>query len=161
MTTTGGGPSHFDPYKSYRFRVKWDDRYVAGISRVGALRRSTEVVRHHEGADSWTTRRSPGRTEYEAITLERGVTQDAEFERWAKMVAGPPETPGADFRKDIILELYDEAGQPVLAYRLRRCWVSEYQALPDLDANSSTVAIESIKVETEGWERLPNIVSPG
>jgi phage tail-like protein len=161
MTQADGKPPHLDPYKSYRFRVKWDGRYVAGISRVGALRRSTEVVRHQEGGDAATRRKSPGHTEYDAITLERGVTQDTEFERWADLVARFGAAPGQDFRKDLVLELYNEAGQLVLAYRLYRCWVSEYQALPDLDAHSNAVAIETIKVETEGWERDQSVIPPG
>jgi phage tail-like protein len=160
MTQPESGSVHIDPYKSHRFRVKWDGRYVAGISRVGALRRTTEVSRHHEGGSPTAGRKSPGRTEYDAITLERGVTHDTEFERWADLVARPGETPGKDIRKDLVLEVYNEAGQLVLAYRLYSCWVSEYQALPDLDAQSNAVAIESIKVETEGWERDPDVIPP-
>jgi phage tail-like protein len=161
MTQPDGGPAFLDPYKSYRFRVKWDGRYVAGISRVGALRRSTEVVRHHEGGDPAAGRKSPGRTEYDAITLERGVTHDTEFERWADLVARPGETAGKDFRKDLVLEIYNEMGQLVLAYKLYRCWVSEYQALPDLDANANAIAFETIKLETEGWERDRDVVPSG
>jgi phage tail-like protein len=161
MTQPESGSVHIDPYKSHRFRVKWDGRYVAGISRVGALRRTTEVSRHHEGGSPTAGRKSPGRTEYDAITLERGVTHDTEFERWADLVARPGEAPGKDIRKDLVLEVYNEAGQLVLAYRLYSCWVSEYQALPDLDAQSNAVAIESIKVETEGWERDRDVIPPG
>src|SRR5262249_19044848 len=137
----------FDPYKNFKFRVKWDGRYVAGISKISTLKRTTEVVKHREGGDESTSRKSPGRTEYEAVTLERGVTHDLEFERWANKVwnynGGPP--PGGrevslqDFRKDIIIEVYNEAGQLAIAYKVYRCWVSEYQALPDLDANANAV----------------------
>lgn len=140
---------HFDPYKNYRFRVKWDGRYVAGVGRISALRRTTEVVRHSEGGDPAGSRKSPGRTEYEAITLERGISHDTEFEEWANQTGGP----AGGFRKDLVIELYDDAGQLALAYKVYRCWVSEYQALPDLDAGSNAVAIETIKVENEGWER--------
>jgi phage tail-like protein len=154
-----------DPYKNFKFRVKWDGRYVAGISKVGGLKRTTEVVKHREGGDPSTTRKSPGRTEYEAITLERGVTHDVEFERWANKVWNFGSGLGSevslkDFRKDIIVELYNEAGQIVQAYRLFRCWVSEFQALPDLDANANAVAIQHIKLENEGWERDYAIVEP-
>lgn len=160
MAESSSGPVLLDPYRTFRFRVKWDGRYVAGVSRIGALRRTTEVVRHREGGDPSFERKSPGRTEYDSITLERGVTQDTEFERWADMVARLGDAPARDFRRDVILELYNEAGQLVLAYRLYRCWVSEYQALPELDANSNAVAIETIKIETEGWERDRDIVPP-
>ncbi len=127
----------FDPYKNFKFRVKWDGRYVAGISKVGALKRSTELVEHREGGDPSTVRKSPGRTNYEAITLERGVTHDVEFEQWANKVWNFGSGLGAevslkDFRKDIIVEVYNEAGQLALAYKVYRCWVSEYQALPEL-----------------------------
>jgi phage tail-like protein len=138
---------------------------VAGISKVGGLKRSTEVVKHREGGDPSSSRKSPGRTEYEAITLERGVTQDTAFEQWANKVwnygAGlGAEVSLADFRKDILLELYNEAGQLVISYNIYRCWVSEYQAMPDLDANANAVAIQHIKLENEGWERDQSVVEP-
>ena len=158
-------PQRFDPYKNFKFRVKWDGRYVAGVSKVGALKRSTDPVEHREGGDPSTTRKSPGRTKYEAITLERGVTHDTEFEKWANKVWNFGSGLGAevslkDFRKDIILEVYNEGGQLVLAYKIYRCWVSEFQALPDLDANANAVAIQSIKIENEGWERDYEVAEP-
>jgi phage tail-like protein len=155
----------FDPYKNFKFRVRWDAGFVAGVSKVSGLKRSTEVVEHREGGDPSTSRKSPGRTKYEAITLERGVTHDPEFERWANKVwnfgAGlGVEVSLADFRKDIIIEVYNEAGQLALAYRVYRCWVSDFQALPDLDANANAVAIQSIKLENEGWERDEAVTEP-
>jgi phage tail-like protein len=156
----------FDPYKNFKFRVKWDGRYVAGVSKVSALKRTTEVVRHREGGDPSSSRKSPARTEYEAITLERGVTHDVEFERWANKVWNygsglGAETSLRDFRKDVvILEVYNEAGQLALAYKIYRCWVSEYQATPDLDANANAVAIQHIKLENEGWERDYEVAEP-
>jgi len=148
-------PQRFDPYKNFKFRIKWEGRYVAGISKCSALKRSTEVVEHREGGDPSTSRKSPGRTKYEAITLERGVTHDTEFEKWANKVWNYGSGLGAEvslqnFRKDVLLEVYNEAGQIVLAYRIFRCWVSEYQALPDLDANANAVAIQTLKLENEG-----------
>ena len=155
----------FDPYKNFKFRIKWDGRYVAGVSKVGALKRSTEVVEHREGGDPSTSRKSPGRTKYEAITLERGVTHDPEFEAWANKVWHVAAGLGAevslkDFRKDLILEVYNETGQVALAYKIFRCWVSEFQALPDLDANANAVAIQQIKIENEGWERDLDVAEP-
>jgi phage tail-like protein len=158
-------PQRFDPYKNFKFRIKWDGRYVAGISKCSALKRSTEVVEHREGGDPSTSRKSPGRSKFEAITLERGVTHDTEFEKWANKVWDYGAGLGAevslkDFRKDLILEFYNEAGQLALAYKLYRCWVSEYQALPDLDANANAVAIQHIKLENEGWERDLEVAEP-
>ena len=155
----------FDPYKNFKFRVKWDGRYVAGLSKVGALKRTTEVVKHRDGGDPSSSRKSPARTEYEAITLERGVTHDTEFEKWANKVWNygsglGSETSLKDFRKDIILEVYNEAGQLALAYRIYRCWVSEYHAVPDFDANANAVAIQTIKLENEGWERDYEVPEP-
>ena len=155
----------FDPYKNFKFKVKWDGKYVAGISKVSALKRTTEVVKHREGGDPSSSRKSPGRTEYDAITLERGVTHDKDFEQWANRVwnfgAGlGSETSLADFRKDIILELYNEAGQRVIGYKIFRCWVSEFQAEADLDANANAVLIQNIKVENEGWERDTDVTEP-
>jgi phage tail-like protein len=155
----------FDPYKNFKFRVKWDGRYVAGISKVGALKRSTEVVEHREGGDPSTSRKSPGRTKYEAITLERGVTHDTEFENWANKVWHIGSGLGAevslkDFRKDVLLEVYNETGQVVLAYKIYRCWVSEFQATADLDANANAVLIQTLKLENEGWERDLDVTEP-
>lgn len=157
--------TRFDPYKNFKFRVKWEGRYVAGISKVSALKRSTDPVEHREGGDPSTTRKSPGRTKYDAITLERGVTHDLEFEKWTNKVWNFGSGLGAevslkDFRKDLIIEVYNEAGQLALAYKVYRCWVSEYQALPDLDANANAVAIQHIKLENEGWERDYDVVEP-
>jgi phage tail-like protein len=155
----------FDPYKNFKFRVKWDNKYVAGVSKVSSLKRTTEVVKHREGGDPSSSRKSPGRTEFEAITLERGVTHDKEFEQWANKVWNfgsglGSETSLKDFRKDLIVEVYNEAGQLALAYKVFRCWVSEFQALPDLDANANAVAIQHLKLENEGWERDVEVVEP-
>lgn len=155
----------FDPYKNFKFRVRWDGRDVAGISKVGALKRTTEVVEHREGGDPSTGRKSPGRTKYEAITLERGVTHDLEFEQWANKVWNfgnglGQEMSLKDFRKDISIDLYNEAGQVVKTYKVFRCWVSEFQTLPELDANANAVAIETIKLENEGWDRDPEVTEP-
>jgi phage tail-like protein len=154
-----------DPYKNFKFRVKWDGRYVAGISKVSTLKRTIEVVKHREGGDPNTERKSPGRTMYEAISLDRGVTHDLEFERWANKVFDlgnglGQEVSLKDFRKDIIIEVYNEAGQLAIAYNVFRCWVSEYQALPDLDANANAVAIQHIKLENEGWKRDEAVTEP-
>jgi phage tail-like protein len=156
--------TRFDPYKNFKFRVKWDGTYVAGISKVGLLRRTTEVIRHREGGDPNSSRKSPGRTEYDAILLERGVTHDPEFEKWANKVlsygGSGAEVSLKDFRKDILIDVFNEAGQVALTYKVYRCWVSEYQALPDLDANASAVAIQIIKLENEGWERDSAVTEP-
>lgn len=161
----------FDPYMSFKFRIKWDGRYVAGVSKISALKRTTEVTSHREGGDPSSSRKTPGRTEYEAITLERGVTHDSEFEKWANKVwdysnaqAGADkrimEVSLADFRKDIIIDMFNETGQKVISYKVYRCWVSDFQALPDLDANANSIAIQSIKLENEGWERDVESVEP-
>jgi phage tail-like protein len=155
----------FDPYKNFKFRVRWDGRYVAGVSKMGALKRTTEVVKHRVGGDPSTSRKSPGRTEYDAITLERGVTHDTEFEKWASKVWNygtglGAESSLADFRKDILLDVYNEAGQQVIGYKIYRCWVSEFQAVGDFDANANAILIQQIKLEHEGWERDVSVVEP-
>jgi phage tail-like protein len=157
--------TRFDPYKNFKFRLKWDGRYVAGVSKVGALKRTTEVVKHRSGGDPSSSRKSPGRTEFEAIILERGVTHDEAFAQWANKVWNfgsglGSETSLKDFRKDVIIEVYNEAGQLALSYNVFRCWVSEYQALPELDANANAVAIQTIKLENEGWERDYSVTEP-
>jgi phage tail-like protein len=154
-------PSRLDPYKAFMFRVKWDGQYVAGLSKMGALKRSTDPVTHREGGDPTTDRKSPGKTKYDAVTLERGVTHDPAFEQWANLVHSLKNPISLkNFRKDVTVDVFNEADQKVLSYNLFRCWVSEYQALPALDAGSAAVAIETIKIETEGFERDESVVEP-
>jgi phage tail-like protein len=158
-------PQRFDPYKNFKFRVKWDGKYVAGVSKVGGLKRTTEVVEHREGGDQSTGRKSPGRNKFEPITLDRGVTHDLEFEKWANKVWNFGAGLGAevslkDFRKDIIIEVYNEAGQLALAYKVYRCWVSEFQAMADLDANANAVLIQHIQLQNEGFERDAEVPEP-
>lgn len=165
MTEFPTNPARLDPYKNFKFRVKWDGQYISAVSRITGLTRSTEVVEHREGGDPSTSRKSPGLTKFESITLERGLTDDDAFESWANLVwklgaALGSEVALNEFRKDVYLEFYNEAGQVVRAYIIYRCWPSEYQALPDLDANANAVAIEHIKLENEGWERDTSVVPP-
>jgi phage tail-like protein len=158
-------PERHDPYKNFKFRIKWDGRYVAGVSKVSALRRATQVITHREGGDPSSERKSPGRTEFEPVTLERGVTHDQSFEPWANMVWKMGAASGAEmalknFRKDVRIELVNEAGQLALAWVVFRCWPSEYTALADLDANAGAVAIEHLVLEKEGSARDTAVVEP-
>lgn len=163
--------TRFDPYKNFKFRIKWDNTYVAGVSKVSGLTRTNQVIKHRSGGDPSTARMAPGQTEYEPITLERGVTHDSNFEIWANKVwnhsnAGTGEDGSnqivslKDFRKDIIIEMYNEAGQKVIAYNVYRCWVMEFNAMPQLDANGNAIAIQSIKLAIEGWERDTSVTEP-
>jgi phage tail-like protein len=157
----------YDPYKNFKFKIYWEGSTtpVAGVSKVSALKRTTELVEHREGGDPSSSRKSPGRTKYDAVTLSRGVTHDVEFEQWANKVWNYASNPGMevslkDFRRNIVIKLCNEAGQEVIAYRVYRCWVSEYQAMPELDANANAVAIQTIKLENEGWEREYDLAEP-
>ena len=163
MTEFTVNPHRLDPYKNFKFRVKWDGQYVAGVNKISALRRATEVVENREGGQPSASHKSPGRTAFDAVTLERGLTHDTAFEKWANMVwqlGSGVDIALANFRKDILIEEYNEAGQLIFVYKVYRCWVSEYRALPVLDANATAVAIESIKLENEGWERDPSVTEP-
>jgi phage tail-like protein len=155
----------FDPYKNFKFRIKWGADYVAGVSKVSGLKRTTEVVKHRVGGDPSSDRKSPGRTTFEAITVERGVTHDKEFEQWANKVWNygsglGKEVSLKDFRKDLTIEIYNEAGQMSIRYKVFRCWVSEFQATSDLDANANAVLIQHLKLENEGWERDDEVAEP-
>ncbi|MDP8889386.1 MAG: phage tail protein [Thermoproteota archaeon] len=165
MTQFQVNATRYDPYKNFKFRIKWDGRYVAGLSKMTPLKRTTKPIEHREGGDPSTNRKSPGRTTYDAITLSRGVTHDLEFEKWANKVWNLGNNLGAevslkDFRKDIIVEVLNEAGQVAIQYNVFRCWVSEYQSLPEMDANADAVAIQTIKLENEGWERDESVTEP-
>jgi len=158
--------SRIDPYKNFKFRVKWNGVYVAGVSKVSALKRTTEVIEHRDGGSPSSPHKTPGRTKFEPITLERGVTHDKEFEQWANKVWNLGSGLGLevslkDFRRDLIVELLNEAGQVAIAYRIYRAWVSEFQAQADLDANANATLIQSLKIEHEGWERDFDVIEPG
>lgn len=151
----------YDPYKNFKFKVHMKDdagkyKVVLGVSKVGALKRTTEVVKHRDGGENSHDHKSPGRSSFEGVSLERGITHDHEFETWANKVHGYGGDAGMDlvnFKKDLMLDVMNERGQVAIRYFLYDCWVSEYTAMPDLDANANAVAIESIKLELEGWER--------
>lgn len=158
-------PMRFDPYQNFKFRIKWGSDFVAGVSKISGLKRTTEVVRHREGGDPSSSRKSPGRTEFDAITVERGVTHDKDFEQWANKVWNfgsglGKEVSLKDFRKDLVIEVYNEAGQLAIRYKVYRCWVSEFLAASDLDANANAVLIQHLKLENEGWERDYEVVEP-
>jgi phage tail-like protein len=155
-------PTRVDPYKKFKFRVKWDNKVVAGVSKMSPLSRTTDVITYREGGDSSVDRKSPGRTRFGAIVLERGVTHDQEFENWANLVFNKKTDSMSlkNFRKDIVIELLNEAGVTAIAYKVYRCWVSEFTALPDLDAGANAVAIQSITIENEGWERDTALSEP-
>ena len=158
MNQVSGNAPRLDPYKDFRFRLKWEGRVVAGVSKISRFRRTTEVVDRREASAPSVGYTSPGRTRFDPITLERGVTYDTEFERWTNKVWNlggglHTEVSIKDFRKDLTLEVHDQAGQVVAAYRLYRCWPSAFEALPDLDAPADAVAFESLTLENEGWER--------
>lgn len=156
----------FDPYKTFRFKIYFGNSTepVAGMSKVTGLKRSSDVIEYKEAGDNAIIRKGLGRTKYEPITLERGLTHDSDFEDWANAAQvldqGAPKQSLKDLRRDIKIELLNEAGQPVYKYDVYRCWVSEYQALPDLDAGGNAVAIEHIKLENEGWERDKSVTEP-
>ena len=153
----------FDPYKNFKFRVILNDRPVMGVSKVSALKRTTEVVKHRDGGDNSTDRKSPGRTSYEAVTMERGVTHDPEFEKWANLIhhfSGDPSMDLVNYKKQLTLEIMNERGHVAKRYFLSGCWVSEFTAVPDLDANANAVAIEMIKIEIEGWVRDEDTKEP-
>lgn len=153
----------FDPYRNFKFRIKWDNDYVAGLNKCSALKKTTEMVEFRDGADPSHSRKLPGKTSYDAITLEQGVTHDTRFEEWANLVnnfEGAAAMSLLGFRKDITIEVYNLQGSPVMAYNVHRCWVSEYQALPELDAAGNAVMIRTIKLENEGWDRDPAVTEP-
>jgi phage tail-like protein len=153
----------FDPYKNFKFRIIWDGKVVAGVSKISALKHTVEPVDHREGGDPNVIRKSPAKTTFENITLERGVTHDLEFENWANRVwniDGPAAMALKDFRKDLRIELLNEQGTVAKAYKVYRAWVTQYTALPELDAKGNAIAIESMVLAHEGWERDRDITEP-
>lgn len=159
-------PQRLTPYANFRFRVKWDTSYVLGVSKVSGLSRTTQVIQYREGGDPSPIHLAPGQTEYGPITMERGVSYDVNFEQWANKTfdwtnsgsAVGQNTSLLDFRKDLTIEVYNEAGAKVIAYNVHRAWVSEFHAMSDLDGVGNAVIVESIVIQNEGWERDDTIV---
>jgi len=157
--------NRFDPYKSFRFLIYFGGNTspVAAVSKVGGLKRSSDVIEYKQGGDA-IIRKGLGRTKYEPITCERGITHDPDFEEWANAAQvldkGAPSTSLKSLRKEVRIDLLNEAGQPVHRYIVHRCWVSEFQALPDLDGGGNAVAIEHVKLENEGWEHDLSLGEP-
>jgi phage tail-like protein len=154
-----------DPYKNFEFRLKWHGEYVAGFSECTMLEVTTEVITHRDGSDPSTSHKTPGLTEYEAITLERGVTHDTAFANWAgKVWSGDPDrdllAPPEELRDDIILEILSETGQRTITHRIHRCWPSEYRAVPDSSDDANSIAIQHIKLQCEGWEEDQPVTEP-
>jgi phage tail-like protein len=148
--------NRFDPYRNFRFKVKWDNTYVAALSKMTALKRSTEMVEWREAGENIISRKLPGKTKFEGVTLEAGLTYDTSFQDWANLVndfTSHSLVNLAEFRKNITIDVFNESGVKVISYNLYRCWPSEYQAMPDLDAGANAVAITTLKLEVEWWER--------
>ena len=163
MTRFSVNSYRFDPYRNFKFKVKWDGQYVAGLSKCSALRKTTEMTEFREGGDPSHSRKLPGKTSYEAITLEAGVTHDLAFEEWANLVnnfEGDAAMSLRNFRKDVTIDIFNLQGVLAISYHVFRCWVSEYQALPELDANGNAVMIRTLKLENEGWERDTSVTEP-
>ena len=163
MTKFTVNPQRYDPYRNFKFKIKVDNMYVAGLNKCSALKKTTEMVEWREGGDPSSSHKLPGKTSYDAVTLEAGVTHDLTFEEWANLVnnfQGDAAMSLKNFRKDIIIDVFNEAGQKAISYNVYRCWVSEYQALPELDASANAVMIQTIKLENEGWERDTSVTEP-
>ncbi|MCP4428742.1 MAG: phage tail protein [Chloroflexi bacterium] len=154
----------FDPYRNFKFKIKWDNQYVAGLNKCSALKKTTEVTDWREGGDPSVSRKLPGKTSYEAITLEQGLTHDETFEQWANLVnnfEGDASMSLLNFRKpNITIDVFNLQGTKVMSYVVHRCWVSEYQALPELDASGNAVMIRTLKLENEGWKRDTSVTEP-
>lgn len=153
----------FDPYKNFKFHVYVDNRLVMGVSKVGALKRTTEVVNYRSGGGNTFDFKSPGRTKYESITLERGLTHDLEFEMWASQVHGQEGssiTELRNYKKDMKIDLLNLQNQVAISWCLFQCWPSSFQTMPDLDAGQNGIAVESLTIEVERWSRDPDVTEP-
>lgn len=153
----------FDPYHNFKFKIKWDGQYVAGLSKCSALKKTTESTPWYEAGDQSVPHKLPGKTTYDPITLSAGVTHDTTFETWANLVNNYESEAAMslkNFRKDVTIEVCNLQGKPVLAYNVFRCWVAEYQAIPELDASGNAVMIQTIKLEHEGWKRDTAVTEP-
>lgn len=146
-----------DPYRTFKFQVLIDGQPVAGLKKMGALKRKTDPIKWRNAGDPSHDRILPGGTTYEPVTLEQGLTHDPVFEAWANKVnnlEGDAAMTLKEFRKDIVINVLNLQGKVAISYKLARAWVSDYQALPDFDATTmNAVGIQSITLQHEGWQR--------
>jgi phage tail-like protein len=152
-----------DPYKNFKFRIKWENQYVAGLSKMSAIKRTTEVIEWREAGGPSIVRKLPGRTKFEPVTLESGLTHDTQLIAWADQVNSPLGDAAMslrNYRKDVTVEVNNMQGTKVMAFRLHRAWVAEFQALPEMDANANAVAIQTLKLEYEGFTMVADVVEP-
>jgi len=154
----------FDPYRTFKFQILIDGRPVAGLKKMGALKKKTEAIKWRTAGDPSTERILPGGTSYEPITLEQGLSHDPVFEQWANLVnsiQGDAAMSLKNFRKDIVINVLNLQGAVAISYKLYRAWVSEYQALPEMDAGTmNAVGIQTITLQHEGWERDTSVTEP-
>lgn len=163
MTQFPVNPHRLDPYKNFKFQIILDGNKVPGVARVSPLWRRTETLFWRSGSDNSGFVTVPGHTSFDPITLERGLTHDKTFEDWAALAfnrSGDANMSLRDFRKDMVINLLNQQGTVVLSYVVYRCWVSEYQALPELDADGTAIAIEKIVLQHEGFERDAAVQEP-
>ena len=152
-----------DPYKNFRFQVMWDGVVVAALSKMSALKATNEVVEWRAAGDNGIVRKMPGRRKYEGVTFERGLTHDQQFVSWANQVTNPAGDAAnslLNYRKTVSVLVHNMQGQPVMGFNLLRAWASEFQALPEMDANANAVAIEMLKIEYEGFTMDESVTEP-
>ena len=145
-----------DPYKNFKFRVFMGTEEVAAVTKVSALKYTTEVITNRDGGMISAVVNSPGQTKSEPITLDRGLTANRTFEDWASQVFSPLGDGGtnlASMRRNLQIKLLNLQGNVVMQWNVYGCWVSEYTALPELDANANAFAFETIVLQNTGFER--------
>lgn len=154
----------YDPYRTFKFQVVIDGQVVAGLKKMTALKRKTEAIKWRSSGDPTRERVLPGGTSFEPITLEQGLSHDPVFESWANLVnslQGDAAMSLKNFRKDIVVNVLNLQGVAAISYKVYRAWVSEFQAVPDLDAGTmNAVAIQTVVLQHEGWERDPAVTEP-
>ena len=147
----------YDPYRKFKFLVKWDGAYVAGVHKVTALTKSVDAVDWRTGGDHNNTAKVPGLTKYEPITMERGLCADTRFIDWMKLVNTYQAAGGTTvesvhtFRKDLIIEMYNLANEKVLSVSVFKAWPSKL-TVADFDAKANELAIEVLELQHEGWQ---------
>lgn len=155
--------SRFDPYRTFKFRVRFGDTTVAGVTKVSALTRTVTPTELKEAGDLLSPRNSPGAVRYDDVVLEKGLSMDNAFEDWANAVVQLQADPGSTsgFKRTVYIDVYDLNGnpqdrksQPITSYKLNRAWITKYTALPELDASGGGFGIQSVTLRHEGWERV-------
>ena len=134
------------PYVSCKFLVEIDSSIVASFSEASGIMVETEVEEYSEGGVNDFRHRLPKGSKYGTLVLKRGLIDDDTLWQWHRDVVG-----GTVERKPVSLILWDETfDDEVWRWDFRDAFPVKWIG-PDLKADGSAVALESLELVHNGF----------